>query len=275
MQTHIASGRPGTPQEMYHLYIDESGDHTYKKLGDAARRYLCLLGCFFRGGEYITFQNHLEALKQRHVPHNPDRPVILHRSDLMNCKGPFWRFRDTALRQAFDDDLVSECQQTCFRIIAVVIDKKRLQEAYPAPAHPYHLALGFLLQRYCGYLNHINRVGDVTAESRGTQEDQLLGESYEFVLSRGIWAVTDSQFFQKALTSRKLKLAKKSANIAGLQLADILAHPTKQSILIERGQIHERLGAFAQRLLTAVDGKFNRHLYDGRIEGYGKVFFPK
>jgi hypothetical protein len=32
---------------------------------------------------------------------------------------------------------------------------------------------------------------------------------------------------------------------------------------------------FAQRLLDAVADKFNRHLYDGRIWGYGKVLFPK
>jgi len=28
-------------------------------------------------------------------------------------------------------------------------------------------------------------------------------------------------------------------------------------------------------LLEAVDGKFNRHLYDGRVWGYGKVFTPE
>lgn len=31
----------------------------------------------------------------------------------------------------------------------------------------YHLGLGFLLQRFAGYLNHINRVGDILGESRG------------------------------------------------------------------------------------------------------------
>lgn len=274
MKTHISTARPGTPEEKYHLYIDESGDHTYKKLDDVSRRYLCLLGCFFKGDEYVTFHSRLASLKQRHIPHNPDMPVVLHRSDIINCKGPFWRLRDPVRREAFDDALVSLCTQTSFRMVAVVIDKKRLMEGYSSPAHPYHLALGFLLQRYCGYLNHINRVGDVIVESRGTQEDQQLRKSYEFVLSRGIWH-TGAQFFQEALTSRKLKLRKKSANIAGLQLADILAHPVKQSILIEQGRLHTPLGPFAQRLLAKVDGKFNRHLYDGRIEGYGKVLYPK
>ena len=274
MQTRITTARPGTPEEKYHLYIDESGDHSYKKLNHVPQRYLCLLGCFFKGDEYVTFHNRLAAFKQRHIPHNPDTPVILHRSDMINCKGPFWRLRDPVRKEAFDDDLVSLCAQTPFRMVAVVIDKKRLLMAYPTPSHPYHLALGYLLQRYCGYLNHINRVGDVLAESRGGKEDQLLGKAYEFILSRGIW-FTDSHVFQQALTSRKLKLEKKPANIAGLQLADILAHPVKQSILIEEGRIHEPLGPFAQRLLAAIDKKFNRHLYDGRIEGYGKVFFPK
>ena len=30
-------------------------------------------------------------------------------------------------------------------MVAVVIDKRVLQERYPTPAHPYHLALGYLL----------------------------------------------------------------------------------------------------------------------------------
>jgi hypothetical protein len=39
-----------------------------------------------------------------------------------------------------------------------------------AAAHPYHLGLGFLLQRFAGFLNHINRVGDILGESRGGRE---------------------------------------------------------------------------------------------------------
>ena len=48
----------------------------------------------------------MEKLKQKHFPHNPDEPVILHRKDIINRIGPFWRLRDEVKEKAFDDDLL-------------------------------------------------------------------------------------------------------------------------------------------------------------------------
>jgi predicted TPR repeat methyltransferase len=131
-----------------------------------------------------------------------------------------------------------------------------------------------MLQRYCGYLNHVSRQGDVMAESRGGKEDRLLKASYQWVYERGAW-ICNAEFFQKALTSRELKVKPKSANIAGLQLADLLAHPIRQAVLREHGCISEAPSRFVQEVLDAVADKFNRHLYDGRVAGYGIVFCPK
>ena len=36
----------------YRLYIDESGDHTFKDIALPTRRYLCILGCWFRNEDY-------------------------------------------------------------------------------------------------------------------------------------------------------------------------------------------------------------------------------
>jgi len=262
-------------RERFRLYIDESGDHVFRYLEEPGHRYLCLLGCWFRGQEYLEFHRELEALKQRHLPHNPDEPVILHRKDMVNRRGCFWRFRDRDLEESFNNDLMGLIERTDFRIVGVVIDKKELQARYyPSAADPYHLAMGFLLQRYCGWLNHINRVGDVMAESRGGREDRRLKDSYAWVYQRGIWQ-TRAEFFQRALTTNALKVKRKSDNIAGLQLADLLAHPVRQLILRENGRIPTKIGAFTGRLLPFIYPKFNRHIYDGHVEGYGKVLYPK
>lgn len=266
--------RPIEPAERFRLYIDESGDHVFKQLEEEGHRYLCLLGCWFRGRDYRTFHQELEAFKQHHIPHNPDEPVILHREDIINRRRAFWHLRDPDKAMAFDDDLLALIRQAEFRIVAVVIDKKGLKIQYPTPAHPYHLGLGFMLQRYCGFLNHINRYGDVMAESRGGREDRLLKDSYSWVYKRGMWT-TDAAFFQQALTSKELKVKPKSTNIAGLQLADLLSNPLRKAILIEKGRISGPLPSFATRILETVDGKLNRHIYKGRVEGYGKVLFPK
>lgn len=49
----------------------------------------------------------------------------------------------------------------------------------------------------------------------------------------------------------------------------------KQWVLNHFGQNQAELAPFARRLVAAVEGKFNRHLYDGRIAGYGVVLFPR
>jgi hypothetical protein len=264
-----------SPDDRYRLYIDESGDHVFRQLETEAHRYLCLLGCWFRASEYRAFHGALEEFKQKHIPHNPDEPVILHREDIVNRRGPFWRLRDPAIAKVFDSDLLNLIEATEFKVVAVVIDKASLQQDYATPSHPYHLGMGFMLQRYCGYLNHINRQGDVMAESRGGKENRLLMASYEWCYHRGVWRYTSAESIQQALTTHKLKIKQKASNIAGLQLADLLGHPVKKAILIDAGHSEEALAPFATRVLDAIEGKFNRQLYKGDVSGYGKVFFPR
>lgn len=111
------------------------------------------------------------------------------------------------------------------------------------------------------------------AESRGGREDRLLKESYNHIFERGVW-MTPPQTFQEALTSSQLKLKAKSANISGLQLADLLGHPVKQWVLRQNDFIQEEPSMFAKELMKMVAEKFNRHLYSEVVEGYGYVLFP-
>jgi hypothetical protein len=270
-----ADSRPSGFEDRYRLYLDESGDHVFREIGEAGHRFLCLLGCWFRNTDYTQFHGELERLKERHLHHHPDEPVVLHREDMINARKAFKELRDPIKRGLFDEELLQIITTAAFRIVAVVIDKQALRRAYgDAASHPYHLGLGFLLQRYAGYLNYINRVGDVMGEARGGTEDRLLKESYSRIFSRGVW-MTPAHSFQSALTSRELKLKPKSANIAGLQLADLLGHPLKQWIVWQHGLIEQEPGPFAQRIIEVAGTKLNRHLYDGRTEGYGTVLFPK
>jgi len=269
-----ASSRPSAFEDRYRLYLDESGDHVFREVTEPAHRFLCLLGCWFCNPDYLKFHEALEALKSRLLPHHPDDPVILHREDMLNARIDFKVLREPAMRADWDEELMKLINAAEFRIVAVVIDKLALREDHgDAAAHPYHLGLGFMLQRFAGYLNHINRVGDVMAESRGGREDILLKESYTRVFERGVW-ITPAQTFQSALTSSQLKLKSKLANISGLQLADLLGHPVKQWILRQNGFVEEEASAFAARLMKIVALKFNRHLYDETVKGYGYVLFP-
>ena len=59
------------------------------------------------------------------------------------------------------------------------------------------------------------------------------------------------------------------------QLADLLANPLRKAVLMEERKVQGPLAPLAKRILEAVKDKLNRHLYNGRVEGYGKVLFPK
>lgn len=259
-------------RKIYRIYIDESGDHTYYSLADADKRYLGLVGCIIEADYYrTTFHPVLEALKQKHFPHNPDEPVILHRKDIINCKGPFWRLRDMNTRQVFDQDFLRFLAEQKYVLIAVVIDKKAHTERYGEAAfHPYHYCLTAMLERYCGFLNFYNAKGDVVAESRQGKEDRELKAAYQTLYETGTqWRGCD--FFRKVLTSHELKLKPKTANIAGLQVADLLAYPSKQEILMSEKRIC-KLGTFSKDISKVIQDKYNKQIYQGKVEGYGKIF---
>jgi hypothetical protein len=111
--------------------------------------------------------------------------------------------------------------------------------------------------------------GDVMAEARGREEDNQLKEAYRLFYANGTrWF--DRENVQRTLTSKEIKLKTKNADIAGLQLADVLAYPVKQSMLIERQLIEDTGDNFGKRVFEAVKDKLNRN--KGKVDGYGKVW---
>lgn len=260
----------------YRLYIDESGDHTYSEIDSPSKRYLGIIGCII-GSDYYRqkFQPELEQLKQTYFPHSPDEPVIFHRSEIIQKRSSFWRLRNSEMEKSFNNDLLNFFKTTDYRVIIVVIDKKSHIERYKEAAfHPYHYCLAALLERYCGFLNIYNAIGDVLAERRGGTEDMQLKESYRRVYESGT-TQRNPEFFQKVLTSKEIKIKPKSTNIAGLQLADLLAHPCKNEVLLENKRISEqewKSKKFGLEICKCLELKYNRHIFNGRVRGYGKVF---
>ena len=96
--------------------------------------------------------------------------------------------------------------------------------------------MGVLLERYCGFLHFYNAKGDVLAESRGGIEDKQLKVAYKTIYEGGT-QFREFTFFQNVLTTKEIKLKPKTANIAGLQISDLVAHPIKHEILIENNRI--------------------------------------
>jgi len=109
------------------------------------------------------------------------------------------------------------------------------------------------------------------AESRGGVEDRALKDAYCHLWREGTFYHSPG-FFQDVLTSKQLKLKKKEHNIAGLQVADLLAHPSKNEILAESGRIALPSDSFGRRICQAIEHKYNRRFATGQVWGYGKKF---
>ena len=128
-----------------------------------------------------------------------------------------------------------------------------------------------MLGRYCVFLNFFNAAGDVLAESRGGKEDLQLKEAYRSVHRSGT-QFRGPEFFQKALSSREIKLKPKLANVAGTQIADLLAHSCKTEILIDNKLIEKWRKVFSRAICEVIKSKYNKHVFNGEIYGYGKIF---
>jgi hypothetical protein len=262
----------------YRLYLDESGDHTYPVAPSAqsSARYLALIGVWLAraGPTYTTFAADLEALKRRHFHHDPDDPVVLHRKNIMQAKGPFWPLRDPTRRQAFDQDLLQFIARHDFLTVGVVIDKVAHRQQYGSAAfHPYHYCLDAVLERYCGYLRYLGHTGDVMAEGRGRVENMELQQAYEATYQHGTFVgYFKAAVMQATLTSKEIKIKPKAANVPGLQLADLLASAVKKDVLADYG-IWPRTQDFDAEIAQVLrsQSKYNRHLWTGRIRGYGMV----
>ena len=107
------------------------------------------------------------------------------------------------------------------------------------------------------------------AEARGAKEDGLLGTSYRAIALNG---KAMSVPMRSRLTSLELKLRRKEANEAGLQIADLVAHPAWRTALARRAgePLKDTFGGRVGQLL--IDQKWRR--VRGAIETFGVKHLP-
>ncbi len=240
----MAQGEP----DKFRMYVDETGNSDLGSSDDQNHRYLGLTGVVLNL-KYVAdvLQPELEALKRRFFTSHPDDPVVLHRSEIINARPPFEALRDDHLRNQFDRELLQLLSEWQYVVITVCIDKRDHRDMYESWRYdPYHYCLAVLLERFIFFLRRSGLKGDVMAESRGGREDRRLKDSYERLWENGTEYVVSSEF-RDALTSKQLKVKPKINNIAGLQLADLLANPSRNEILSDHGLLPRELALLIKR----------------------------
>lgn len=240
----------------YIVFVDESGDHGLKSI-DPHYPMFVLAFCIFRKTEYATtLVSELKHFKFRHFGHDQ---VILHETDIRKDRGDFAILRTRKKKEAFLDELSDVVEATPFTFVATVIQKEALLARYVNPGNPYHVALGFGLERVFYYLRGVGEAGvktHIVVEKRGKKEDAELELEFRRVCSGNNYLRQPFPF--------EIVFADKRSNSAGLQMADLLARPVGMKVL-RPGQ--------PNRAYDIIERKFYRN-GGGLIKGWGLKCFP-
>lgn len=219
-----------------------------------------------------VIKTRLEDLKAEHFGHWPE-PVILHRKDIVNKLGPFEILRNPVYEQRFNDAILALFKSLDFHVITVMIDKHAHREKYKIWwVHPYHYCMEVIIEKYAQWLIRQGGKGDVAAEARTPKMDKKLKKAFRYFYRNGTKYVEKAEM-QSLLTSSELKLYRKKDDIAALQLADLIAHPSAAYTKARQNNegLPQTFGARIAEIL--VYNKYDRS-YWGKIYGYGTKWLP-
>ena len=240
----------------YLVFADESGDHGLESI-DPNYPVFVLAFCILHKGDYVdSVTPAMQRFKLKHFGHDN---VVLHESDIRKDAGAFSFLRSAARKAAFLEELTRLVADAPLTLICTVIRKEALKQRYVRPENPYHVALGFGLERVHHFLRTMggaSQTTHVTVERRGRREDQELELEFR--------RVCDGANFNCEKFPFQLVFADKRANLAGLQLADLIARPVGMRILRP---------SQPNRAFDAVEGKLYRGGAWG-YDGWGLKCFP-
>lgn len=240
----------------YIVFVDESGDHGLKTI-DPNYPMFVLAFCVFRKSDYADgLVPTLKHFKFKHFGHDQ---VILHETDIRKDRGDFSILKTREKKEAFLNELTDIVEATQFALVATAIRKEQLREQYANPENPYHLALGFGLERVFFYLRGVGAAATkthVVVEKRGKQEDSELELEFR--------RVCDGQNYLRQTLPFEVVFADKKSNSAGLQMADLIARPVGMKILRPEQP---------NRAYEIIEGKLYRN-GRGACDGWGLKCFP-
>jgi hypothetical protein len=214
---------PITKFSDYIVYVDESGDHSLTKI-DRDYPIFVLVFCVFNKKKYSQKTTSLLSdFKLKHFGHDA---VILHEAEIRKKIGDFSNLNNQSVNQEFMDELTEIIEKDDFVLIYHVVDKQKLRDEGELIENPYHIALKKCidgLEQYLKRQHQENSLTHIIVECRGKKEDMELRAEFE-------QTCLDNQKDGVAV-SFDLRLEDKKQNLAGLQVADLVARPLGRNYL--------------------------------------------
>lgn len=201
----------------YVVYVDESGDHSLASI-DPDYPVFVLALCIFHKRHYSEkIIPAVEKLKFNYFGHDS---VVLHENEIRKQKGDFAFLSHLPTRKEFLARLSSIMDASNFILIACVVDKVRLSRSAGVASNPYHVALGICLEALRNFLAEKKQdqlKTHVVVECRGKREDSELELEFR--------RICDGDNPGNKHLPFDIVFADKKTNLAGLQLADLVARP--------------------------------------------------
>lgn len=200
----------------YIVYIDESGDHFLEAVYEDHPVFV-LAFCIFKKSDYAqVVAPAVCSLKFDFWGHDS---IVLHSHKIRKQTDEFAILANLPTMNRFMERLSSMMQAAPFTVIATIIDKRNLKLRYSDPQNPYHLGLLYCLERTSRFLaerGQKNSVTHLVLEARGKKEDNSLELEFRRIMDKAP---------SNGLAHFDIQFADKRANSAGLQIADLVAHP--------------------------------------------------
>jgi len=241
------------------MFLDESGDHNLAVI-DPQYPMFVLAGVILDQAYAQGYLEHRFAEFKQDLFGRTD--IILHRADITRNRNGFERIEETAFRQRFFAGLNGLIASLDFKIVACAIRKDKHLECYGVAAlDPYMLSLDVLVERFCFEVGEMAGGGMIVAERRNATLDHELELAFLNLKIAGTRFVQASQIEQRIAG---LTLRNRKDNIAGLQLADLVATPIGRGLLGKKDL--QDYGIIRSKFRT------NRR---GDYMGFGLVVLPK
>ncbi len=240
----------------YLVFVDESGDHGLVNI-DSYYPVFVLLFVIVNKRDYVdSLCPALQRFKHKYWGHDE---IVLHERDIRKPSGMFAFLKQQEVREQFHNDLNQLMRSLPITLVSILIDKIELRKRYVNPDSPYHLAMTLGLERVFKELEQRDETQfqtPVIVESRGKNEDKDLENAFYRVCSGRNWNGKNMPF-QIVMTS-------KASNSAGLQMADLIAHPIGSHYL----RPHQ-----ANRAFSIIEEKLRRSP-TGEVRGWGYKVLP-
>jgi hypothetical protein len=258
------------------LFIDEVGNGDLDGAAeDPNVRYLSLTGIIMKRAPHdARLQPAIDNLKAVHCEEIGDKPRVLHRREIMRAEGYFRPLRDPAKREPFNIDILRIIRDQPYLAITVMIDKKRHLEQYERwRFDPYHYCMTCLVERYARWMTRNGLTGDVIAEARFKKVDKKLKASFNRLYRLGSDHMSAAAI-QAPLLSSDLGLFPKKADVAGLQLCDLLAYPSARHMRKQLAGEEQPQDFGTQVADILVQAKYARNPWTRTIDGWGTKWLP-